>query len=368
MFETTPSPQAPLPPMPSNPPQFGGMPGMTPPSGPGMVPGPAQPKVFTMPEKFRAGNGGGSGPSRGGTKKLVIILVVVVVVAGLGIGGLYLFQNVFNKSSNDNLNAVTNTTVTNSNENTNSSNSNSNENTNSDTNGNLNSNENTNTETNINSVTNSNSNSNANTNSSLTTPGPLPSSADADADGLTDVEEAVYGTDAAKPDTDGDGFIDGKQVRTDGTIIGEFYNGYNPKGTGRLEDSTLVKRQENSTKEYSILAPATWTAVVDSSGGIIISPSQETTEFFQTRIYDNTAAQTPKEWYKSVSPSTDVSTLKTTTVNGLEGIYSEDEGTVYLFKGTKVYGITYNTGSVTQANYRTTFDMMVLSFRLVSAS
>jgi hypothetical protein len=47
---------------------------------------------------------------------------------------------------------------------------------------------------------------------------------DSDSDGLSDDEEAKYGTDANNPDTDGDGFQDGYEVE----------NGYNPNGPGKL--------------------------------------------------------------------------------------------------------------------------------------
>lgn len=48
---------------------------------------------------------------------------------------------------------------------------------------------------------------------------------DTDQDGLTDREEAkVYKTDPLNPDTDGDGFKDGDEIN----------NGYNPKGAGKL--------------------------------------------------------------------------------------------------------------------------------------
>lgn len=47
---------------------------------------------------------------------------------------------------------------------------------------------------------------------------------DSDQDGLTDAQEAVYGTDPHNPDTDGDGFTDGAEVR----------GGYDPLGPGPL--------------------------------------------------------------------------------------------------------------------------------------
>jgi len=47
---------------------------------------------------------------------------------------------------------------------------------------------------------------------------------DSDNDGLSDKEEEFYGTDKNNPDTDGDGYKDGDEVK----------NGYNPLGTGKL--------------------------------------------------------------------------------------------------------------------------------------
>ncbi len=69
-------------------------------------------------------------------------------------------------------------------------------------------------EPNVNST--SNTNQPANTNAA-----PAP---DTDGDGLSDADEARYGTSTTKPDTDGDGFTDGEEVK----------NGYNPLGQGKL--------------------------------------------------------------------------------------------------------------------------------------
>lgn len=357
MFDDQTQPQAnPLNPIMSAP---GMIPPLTPPAPANLAAQP--PPVHTMPERFRAAGGPPSGGSKG-TKKLIIILIVVVVVGGLGFAGLYVFRNVLN-----NTNANSNLVVTNR-VNLNRSNLNATVNTNStDANANTTTNGNGNDNTN---VTNENTNSvvsNANTNTTVTPAGPLPSSLDGDGDGLTDIEEAVYGTDAAKADTDADNFIDGKQVRSDGTIVGELYLGYNPKGTGSLEASGLVKRVENSLKSYSLLIPTSWTATADQTGGLLINPTQQTGEFFQSSINDNANKLSPKDWYKTNNPSANVDQLATVAVNGLEGLYSEDLSTAYLFKDTKVYSIHYDPGSLTQVNYRTTFDVIVRSFRLVAS-
>ncbi len=62
--------------------------------------------------------------------------------------------------------------------------------------------------------TNLNVNGATNTNTAL----------DTDNDGLGDAAEQLYGTDPNKPDTDGDGYLDGEEVT----------NGYNPLGEGAL--------------------------------------------------------------------------------------------------------------------------------------
>ncbi|MGE5425703.1 MAG: hypothetical protein ACM3PZ_01365 [Bacillota bacterium] len=55
--------------------------------------------------------------------------------------------------------------------------------------------------------------------------GTNPNVIDSDFDGLSDYEEStVYGTNPLNPDTDGDTFKDGDEVK----------NGYNPKGDGKL--------------------------------------------------------------------------------------------------------------------------------------
>lgn len=63
---------------------------------------------------------------------------------------------------------------------------------------------------------------------------------DSDHDGLTDDEEiSIYHTDPAKPDTDGDGFSDGDEVR---------YN-YDPN---KAEDDKLERRIDISLKDQSL--------------------------------------------------------------------------------------------------------------------
>lgn len=67
------------------------------------------------------------------------------------------------------------------------------------------------------------------------------STVDSDKDGLTDSQEAYYGTDPHNPDTDGDGYPDGLEVK----------NGYNPKGTGKPVGATYGQTRLSLSEEMS---------------------------------------------------------------------------------------------------------------------
>lgn len=77
---------------------------------------------------------------------------------------------------------------------------------------------------------------------------PLETTVDTDGDGLSDQEEALFGTDINSVDTDGDGLSDYEEVKTyltnplnadtDGDTYpdgSEVEKGYNPNGEGKLE-------------------------------------------------------------------------------------------------------------------------------------
>jgi len=325
--------------------------------------------VYTMPEKFISKDGKG-GKSK---KVLLIVLLLIVVFGGVAYGAVILFNRL---STNANTNANANL-VNNANINLNG-NKNANTNLNTNTNGNLNLNTNTNTNANLNTNLNANanlnlnmnSNANSNTNVSIIPP---TSSTDGDLDGLTDVEETLYGTNKSAPDTDGDGYIDGKKVQASGDIAGELYLGYDPAvRNGRLEGSTLVKRYTNSTYNWSILYPAKWTATVTSAvlgdKSIMFSPDISTVEYIHVTVQENMTGLSAKEWYLSQNSGVSASEVKSLVVNGLDGVRSLDDTTVYLSHGDKIYVITYSTGNLAAVNYLTTFEMMYQSFKLVSTN
>ncbi|MBI3114903.1 MAG: hypothetical protein HYZ09_00195, partial [Candidatus Kerfeldbacteria bacterium] len=199
-----------------------------------------------------------------------------------------------------------------------------------------------------------------------------PSTKDSDADGLTDVEEVAYGTDPNKPDTDGDGFVDGKVLQADGSIAGEVYLGYDPTQAGKklADNANLVTKYTNTTNGYSLLHPKAWTArTTDSTDtSLLITPDQATGEFFQVLVQQNPQRLTALEWYQSVAPGVSPSLIESLTVNGLDGVRSPDQSSVYLVKNDQAYILTYNVGTLTSVNFRLFFDVLVNSFALVATT
>lgn len=346
------------------------------PQTPPMAPMPSANDIHTMPERFldsgsaMGGNPTGGAPAGGRGKRMIMIVgISVVVLGGLGAGAWYYFTKLANSNTNTTLN--TNQANVNRNANTNA-NANANVNTNLNTNLNVNTNLNANANLNVN--TNLNTNSNSNTNSATTTGNPLPSTTDTDNDGFTDTEEQVYGTTTTNNDTDGDGFIDGYRLLANGKAEGESYNGYCPtkKGSVKLDDATcgIMRTYTNSTFSYALWVPKNWLAQptnVDDKT-VIITPDFATTEFFQVSVLDNPTQLSAKNYYLNLNPGVDPSKIKDATVNGLDGVLSLDESTVYFVKGTKTYVVTYNTDSLNALNLRTTFTIVQRSFHLVSGT
>jgi hypothetical protein len=85
------------------------------------------------------------------------------------------------------------------------------------------------------------------------------STLDSDNDGLTDYQEInIYHTDPHNPDTDGDGYLDGAEVKA----------GYNPLGPGKLiqaSSTVAMTVYKNTILGFQISVPSSW--VLPSSNG-----------------------------------------------------------------------------------------------------
>ncbi len=188
-----------------------------------------------------------------------------------------------------------------------------------------------------------------------------PSSADTDKDGLTDVEEDVYKTEINNPDSDADGSPDGQEVitLTDPLQANE----------SKLAVSSLINVYTNPSYSYGFFYPGSWLArAIPETGNQEVLVITNTGEFFSATVENNPEKLSPKDWYLRQSPRTDESLLYSTLVNNQAAVWNPNHLTIYIAKDEKIYILSYNVGTEEEANFKTTFEMLINSFQFVTQS
>jgi len=311
-------------------------------------------RIYTMPEKFYVEERGG-----GERKNTFLIVAIVILVLALLGGGAYLIIQKTNQNTNTETNI--NSVVSVGNENDNADAANNNVNANANTNTNVNTSANVNTQVNQNiDVSNINLFTNANTNTqpALNTNTTVAGSQDTDKDGLTDIEESLFGTSLSLADTDSDGYTDGQEI----------VSGYNPNGAGQLENSSKVRTYNDTTNNYNLLYPAAWAVADDPliTNGKIFTSGEE---FISLNIQGNPERLSARDWYLANSPG--VNSSQVTIINNwaktLVGALSLDGLTAYYARADKVYVVSYNINTLSEAGYQSTFEMMYKSFAIGSS-
>jgi hypothetical protein len=300
-------------------------------------------EIRIMPKKFVVLN-----PKKkdSGAKGIIVffVLIFVLLMALLGGGYYWLQQKNKPKDTNTNVNQNTNQNTNIGNENTNA-NVNTNENTNfnaNTNNSNNNQNNNTNTSTNINTNTNEN-------------PNPPVATVDTDSDGLTDLEEQTYQTDKQIMDSDKDGYSDGDEIK----------NLYNPLASGqKLIDSGLVIRYANDLYAYEIFSPKAWLikAIDDSRQKIEFIPDTSTSELVRIEVAENVGKKSLVDWQKTLYGTQAMENFK---IDNQAAVRSTDKKQVLIVTSDYVYTIIYDISN-DNANFATTFEMMLKSFKFVS--
>ncbi len=183
-----------------------------------------------------------------------------------------------------------------------------------------------------------------------------PAGLDTDSDGLTDLEEALYGSPPREPDADRDSFLDGNEV----------FHLYTPSGKapGLLLDSGLV-RQLESAAGWSLYVPITWQASVEEQGGgatILTGHGEQ----FHVRVIDRTPGTSVFDWYLAENPGILSSQIEqVTTKGGIDGIVGIDGLTTYFPWGEeKIFVLEYRLEGQPFVNFRTTYEMMKNSLAL----
>ncbi|MFA5050562.1 MAG: thrombospondin type 3 repeat-containing protein [Patescibacteria group bacterium] len=187
----------------------------------------------------------------------------------------------------------------------------------------------------------------------------ISSTVDSDQDSLTDTEETIYRTSVNNPDTDGDGISDGQEIAnlTDPLQTGE----------NKLSAAGLINIYTNSTFSYSFFYPSSWiTRAIPETNNEEVLVITNTGEFFSATAEKNPDQLSLIDWYSKQSPTTEKSSLTAVIVNNQPALWSSDHLTIYISKGENVYVISYNVGTEKEANFKTTFKMLINSFQFIA--
>jgi hypothetical protein len=193
---------------------------------------------------------------------------------------------------------------------------------------------------------------------SILTTGALPSGsvvADDDKDGLSNAEEAIFGTDPNKADTDGDSYLDGAEV----------LNLYDPASAGKITANPHIAVYQDPAAKFSVDYPKIWTTQNLNSGQSIIFTAADNS-FIEMIAMPDTGKMSIKDWYNSMFPDTPAADADVISKNGWQGIFHQSRETFYLADAAKnnIYTISYTSVSANQPDYYHIFLLMINSFTL----
>lgn len=190
--------------------------------------------------------------------------------------------------------------------------------------------------------------------------GQLTAGSDADADGLSDHEEAAFQTDPTRPDTDGDGFLDGNEVF-------HLYNPAAPPPVTLLE-SGIVKLYRNASFGYTIYYPVLWStsSTIDGSRASFGAQVPDA-DSINVTVMEMGADVSLRSWYLSEYPAADINALQSyASKQGYQGLQDGERLNTYIKKDKKVFIINYDLGGPdkTVVWYRALYGMMLNSLKI----
>ncbi|HJN85376.1 MAG TPA: thrombospondin type 3 repeat-containing protein [Patescibacteria group bacterium] len=177
---------------------------------------------------------------------------------------------------------------------------------------------------------------------------------DTDSDGLTDKEEALYGTQPNRPDTDQDGFLDGNEV----------FHLFHPDGFAprTLLDTGAVAQLRPEGMAYVINVVSLWQHDVSSTLRSLTTTAPSGEKFVVTQ-HAVSSAQSLQQFYADDVPAVVRQNLEPfRTKQGYTGIWTEDHKTAFVrFSDDIVLEFEYMLEGATRVEYRQTFEMFINS-------
>ncbi len=191
-----------------------------------------------------------------------------------------------------------------------------------------------------------------------------PGKEDLDDDNLTNSEEEIFKTEPNNPDTDGDSYNDGDEVKN-------FFDPTKSEGA-LLKDAGLISLFTEPQLQWSIWYPTAWVVTQGlASGDAHIATALP--DAFDITPTTNSERLPLDAWVRALTTPTassgnEITPSLTTTRSGAMVLWSADNLTAYVAKPgtTSVYIIAYKNGANDAVYFPTIFRMMVESMILPS--
>jgi|GEM_PF-878707 len=181
---------------------------------------------------------------------------------------------------------------------------------------------------------------------------PLVMGTDTDQDGLTNSEELLLGTNPSNKDTNGNGYMDGTEVR----------NGYDPLvKSQKIEASKYLKTE--TIGQARILIPAVWTRRAGMGGTEMIMTGAPATISLSMESFASPMAL--MDWLTVKYPGSGAADyIAEKTAAGADVVYSKDRLTAWVLLGNTVYTYRYATNGATSLDFGTLFWLMINRMQL----
>ena len=182
----------------------------------------------------------------------------------------------------------------------------------------------------------------------------LPPLIDSDGDGLYDEEEIILQTSIFLKDTDGDGYED----------LFEIKNGYNPIGSGLLEDAESISVYKNIKNRFSFLYPTAWD-LQELSDNLIAFEINDSS-FIQLSIIENHDKLGILNWYQENFPEESIDYQSVISKPGYEGVVSKNKLNVYFTdeKRSSIFIFSYMPISTERLSLINIFSLIYSSFKI----
>ncbi len=189
---------------------------------------------------------------------------------------------------------------------------------------------------------------------------------DTDSDGLTDTEEALYGSESRNPDTDADSFLDGNEVF-------HLFDPLSPDPSLLIDSVAIELMNIEEPVQYSLLRPKSWLVISDETSEIddAVSVADLTLQpmdgsKIKISFYEKDEGVGLETWYLSqreVDSGPKSRFLDMISKQGLIGMSSVDQRITFLDIGSYAVFFHYDLVGQSRVEYLQTFQMMVNSFK-----